>query len=70
LAAATDDIAGYFARQLRKDHPGFDPHSVTFVQPAEQQKTPAGKHRLFRVSTSKAPTWCPDPEGTARLPDS
>jgi len=54
-ALDTDDIAGYFVREIRKDHPNFDPHSVTFLQITEQQKTPAGKHRLLRVPASKEP---------------
>jgi phenylacetate-coenzyme A ligase PaaK-like adenylate-forming protein len=55
-ALDSDDIARYFARELRKDHPSFDPHSVKFLQTAEQQKTPAGKHRLVRVPTGKKPS--------------
>ena len=48
-----DEIRGHFARELRREFPDFDPHSVTFVQTAEQQLTPAGKHRLIRVPTNK-----------------
>jgi phenylacetate-CoA ligase len=54
-ALDTDDIASYFAHELRKDHPDFDPHSVRLLQTYEQQKTPAGKHRLFRVPTMNEP---------------
>ena len=50
-----DDIAGYFAREIRKEFPDFDPRSVTFVQTAHQQQTPAGKHRLIRVPTQEDP---------------
>ncbi len=48
-ALDTDDIAGYFARELHKDHPDFDSNSVRFFRVDEQQMTRAGKHRLIRT---------------------
>jgi phenylacetate-coenzyme A ligase PaaK-like adenylate-forming protein len=41
------DVTAHFVRDLRREHPGFDPTSVTFAQVAEQAKTLAGKHALF-----------------------
>jgi phenylacetate-coenzyme A ligase PaaK-like adenylate-forming protein len=43
-----DAVSEYFAKELRKDHPDFDRASVSFAQVHDEQKTRAGKHRLFR----------------------
>jgi phenylacetate-CoA ligase len=42
------DVAAFFAREVRKDHAGFDSRSVDFQQVFDEQKTLAGKHLLFR----------------------
>lgn len=42
-----DAVAASFARELRRDHPGFDPRSVAFRQIASPVLTPAGKHAVF-----------------------
>ena len=43
-----DALAGLFAGEMRREHPGYDPASTTFVAVDRPLLSPAGKHVLIR----------------------
>ena len=45
-------LDAFFARQMKRDHPTYDPKSVTLVRTLEPMKTRAGKHVLMRPPAS------------------